>query len=100
MIGVIYALWATGRHKTEESIGDRIAKAAAARTNTLSRAWLRAASCGEAAAPWHNLVGAIIRADAYKVAEGVREVMKMGSSSGADALAGFIAASLSLDTVE
>ena len=74
----------------------RIIQLVCKRTNSLSRAWLEAAGRGEAAAPWHDLVRGIIRDDLTLVEETIKDILNLGSSSGADALAGFAAGSILL----
>jgi hypothetical protein len=91
LMGIIYSLWANGEFKSRKSMIKKIIQLAGKRTTTLSRAWLEAAGCGEAADPWHDLVRGIIRDDLTLVEETIKDILDIGSSSGADALAGFVA---------
>ena len=99
LMGVIYSHWVMGENSSNRLKIDRIARVAGERTNTLSRAWLQAASHGEAAAPWHKLVAAVISGNPADLAQAVNKILEIGSSSGADALAGFLAASQLLNSM-
>ncbi len=88
LVGVIYALWATGTAK--KSI-DILVQVAGPRTTTLSAAWLRAAGRGEAVEAWHDLLEAVSENDDSAVERALQGITAIGSSSGRDALAGFTA---------
>jgi hypothetical protein len=88
LVGVIYALWATG---TAGEVIDNLVEAAVGRTTSLSAAWLQAAGRGEAAKPWHELMQAINENDAMAVERALQRIAAIGHSSGGDALAGFTA---------
>jgi hypothetical protein len=92
LLGIIYGLWADGGREPARTrqIAACIAAAAAARTTTLSAAWLTAAARGEAGRPWHNLITAL--RDNKNVPQTIDHILATGHTSGADALAGFIAA--------
>ncbi|GMQ77546.1 MAG: hypothetical protein BMS9Abin02_0034 [Anaerolineae bacterium] len=96
LMGFIYSFWANSDINSRKSMIKRIIQLAGNRTNTLSRAWLEAAGRGEAAAPWHDLVKGIVRDDLTLVEETTNDILDIGSSSGADALAGFVATSILL----
>lgn len=87
VMGMLYALWAL-RPDLAAATAHAIAARAAARTTTLSAAWLRAAGRGEADATWHSLVQALAGRGGVGAAAG--RVMAVGHTSGADALAGFV----------
>lgn len=91
LVGVIHALWATRPQAQALTLSLVLAEAAVPRTNSLSAAWLNAASQGEAGEPWHELVQAIDGDDAEAVEAAVMRILPTGHSSGADALGGFIA---------
>jgi hypothetical protein len=94
LLGVIYSLWlAHARRKTAQTqkIIETIAAEAAPRTTTLSAAWLTAAARGEAGRPWHTLITAL--RDGKNISPAIDHILATGHTSGADALAGFIAAS-------
>ncbi|MGQ0602363.1 MAG: DUF2877 domain-containing protein, partial [Anaerolineales bacterium] len=92
--GALFAVWAgllpspNGRGAGGEG---EIAEAAAPRTTTLSAAYLRAAARGECMALWHNLFTALCD-DGRDLRPEIGELLSVGHTSGADALAGFIAA--------
>jgi hypothetical protein len=68
-----------------------LAEAAAPLTTTLSAAWLRAAAAGEFAEPWHQLVAALGSQNQDDLQIAADRLLKQGATSGADALAGFLA---------
>lgn len=96
LMGFIYSLWANGELKTRKSAIKRMIQLVSKRTNSLSRAWLEASGRGEAAVPWHNLVRGMIRDEPTVVEETTKDIIDIGSSSGADALTGFVATSILL----
>ena len=89
IIGVMLAAWAGLYGATAEDFCAPLANAAAPRTTALSGAFLHAAARGEAMSPWHMLFAALACPDAFAAA--LRTVLEVGHTSGADALAGFIA---------
>jgi hypothetical protein len=90
LMGVIYAMWSLGEAGRSSMI-ESLVSAAVPLTTTLSSAWLKAAASGEAALRWHYLVDAICSGDGSNVADAVRRMAAVGHSSGADALAGYLA---------
>ena len=87
--GAIHALWSRLDEKRAGQIGMAIASAAAPRTNAISGAWLKAAARGEAGEDWHLLIRAL--ASNGKWDKAVIQLLRRGHTSGADALAGFLA---------
>jgi len=65
---------------------------AAPRTGEISAAYLKAAHAGEASEPWHRLLTALASEDAGSPEEPAGAVMRIGETSGADMLAGFLTA--------
>lgn len=92
LLGVLYALWATRPPQQAAALADAIAARAVPRTSRLSAAWLKAAARGEAARPWHTLVEALVCADQTAVVAAARGILRVGHTSGSDALAGFVCA--------
>jgi hypothetical protein len=90
-------LWARLAHSSPRSLCRLLAEAAAPRTTTLSAAFLRAAARGECSAAWHMLLATLSEGTDAEVARAVREVLSHGATSGADALAGFLWAGLSVN---
>lgn len=78
LMGVIYALWVW--QPSIEWIR-LISDTAVARTTTLSAAFLKAAANGEATIHWHDFVNGKPHA--------IQNILNIGHTSGADALAGF-----------
>jgi hypothetical protein len=85
LVGVMAALWLTGR--TE--IPPHIADIAALRTTALSAAFLRAAGRGEFIESWQRLAQVLETQDTEAITQVVNEIAGFGASSGVDALAGF-----------
>lgn len=90
MLGAIHALWAADEMDRVPDLGNAVVEAAGRRTNAVSLAWLRAAARGEAGNEWHALFDAILAG--RLIDEAARGVIRRGHTSGADALAGFVAA--------
>jgi hypothetical protein len=90
MLGAIHALWAAGEMDRVPDLGSAVVEAARSRTNAISLAWLRAAARGEAGNEWHALFEAILAG--RPIDEVARVLIRRGHTSGADALAGFVAA--------
>jgi hypothetical protein len=91
LMGAIYALWALRSPEEAHQLANLIVETAVPLTTSLSGAWLRAAARGEAAQPWHDLVSGLIDGNKATVAGAVDQILAIGHSSGADALAGFTA---------
>jgi hypothetical protein len=91
LVGLMHALWATRPETAALAVSLVLAKAAIPRTNSLSAAWLKVASQGEAGEPWHELIEAIAAINDEAVERAVMRILPTGHSSGADALGGFIA---------
>jgi hypothetical protein len=106
LIGVMHALWAGLPESEAKWISHRLAQVSAPRTNQLSAAWLRAAADGEATWPWHRLIATLSnttpRNPSARLADRDQEfaaktplsaaldLLAIGHTSGADALAGFL----------
>jgi hypothetical protein len=69
-----------------------LADSAAPLTTHLSAAYLRAAARGECSAPWHALFAALGGGRRAATLRAVAGLLAVGHTSGADALAGFLAA--------
>ncbi|MCW5873666.1 MAG: DUF2877 domain-containing protein [Anaerolineales bacterium] len=91
LLGAMYGLWATRSAAAAGELAALMANVASERTHALSAAWLAAGSRGEAAAPWHQLVDAITAQDPAALQAAVMRILPTGHTSGADALAGFVA---------
>jgi hypothetical protein len=91
LLGAMYGLWATRPAAAAGQLAEGMADVAVERTHALSAAWLAAGSRGEAAAPWHQLVAAIAAGDSAALQAAAMRILPTGHTSGADALAGFMA---------
>jgi hypothetical protein len=90
LMGVIYAVWSSLEAERALRIGHSIAAVAAPLTTTVSGAYLQAAAAGGASAPWHDLVEALVGEDDGAIEAAVARLARIGHTSGADALAGFV----------
>lgn len=90
LMGAVYAAWIIHPHEVAECIVKEIAKVATPMTTSLSAAWLRAAARGEAGILWHKLFDALISGNETAVDARASNILSIGATSGADALAGFI----------
>jgi hypothetical protein len=95
LVGILHAVavWPSlaGRHGPA-ALRALLHGASAPRTTRISRAYLEAAARGWATEPWHALVRAVTAggdAGDDTRCEAVREVVRVGETSGADALTGF-----------
>ena len=93
--GAIHALWAKQNEERASRMGEAIAGEATPRTNAVSAEWLRAAARGEAGADWHMLAQAI--ATNQQVEHTMIRLLHRGHTSGADAMAGFLATLSAID---
>lgn len=75
-----------------ETVAEAVLKGASGQTTALSLAMLRTAADGQAPEPWHELVRSMANADPVPVREASSHILRQGATSGADALAGFLAA--------
>lgn len=92
IVGVLLAIWAGLYGRGAETLCQPVAEAAAPATTTLSAAYLNAAARGECLALWHELFSGIIGDESVEALSGpVQALLSVGHTSGADALAGFLA---------
>lgn len=90
LLGAVYALWICGEPERAGQLATAVVEAAGSRTNAVSLAWLRAAARGEAGNEWHALFNAVLAG--RPIEQAARVLIRRGHTSGADALAGFLAA--------
>ena len=95
VMGAIYATWIIHPPEIASVIAGKIANTAAPLTTSLSAAWLKAAGRGEAGIVWHEFLGALLSNDSLRIQETLNNILAVGETSGADALAGFVAVFLS-----
>ena len=88
LVGMLHGLWTRAADRVEE-LCNAIAKTAIPLTSTLSGAWLEAASQGEAAEVWHDLLSSIQTNHTSGVQSAIQRILRTGETSGADALSGF-----------
>ncbi|HET6823298.1 MAG TPA: DUF2877 domain-containing protein, partial [Anaerolineales bacterium] len=91
IMGAIHAVWIIHPLEVASALTQSIADTAAPLTTSLSAAWLRSAGQGEAGVLWHQFFEALVgRVDAPTyLQEALDNILSVGETSGADALAGF-----------
>jgi hypothetical protein len=95
LAGVLLALAVRQQQQADPElveIAHMLVETAAPRTGEISAAYLKAAHAGEAHERWHHLLSALAAGDAGSIEETAKSVMEAGETSGADMLAGFLAA--------
>lgn len=90
LMGALHAAWIIHPHEIVSDIAQKIAETAAPLTTSLSAAWLRSAGRGEAGELWHQFFDALVSGDEIRINESVENILAVGETSGADALAGFV----------
>ena len=91
LIGVMFGIQSALPTAKAKARSNFIYRASAGRTNRISDAWLLAAADGQAVQSWHELAGAILTHDRRMVDRACQDLIAVGHTSGADALAGFAA---------
>lgn len=94
VVGALLAVWAGLYGPVRESLVRSIVETDAPLTTTLSAAYLHAAARGECIIYWHRLFAALQGSDTDELREATAALMSIGHTSGADGLAGFLAARL------
>jgi hypothetical protein len=92
LVGVMYAICSSPGNADSLRLIETIKDTAIPRTTRLSAAWLEAGAHGEASSVWHSLVHALACQDTSEVEAAATLILPTGHTSGADALAGFLAA--------
>ena len=90
IMGAIYAVWIIHPADVARVIAQEIANTAAPLTTSLSAAWLKAAGRGEAGSLWHEFFDTLFSSNHTQIEEALGNILAVGETSGADALAGFI----------
>lgn len=88
LAGALLGLWAR-HHPRCQRLAAAVFGAAGSRTTTLSRAFLRAASLGQATERWHRLVEALCSGTGKWLDQAIAQVLAFGATSGLDMLYGF-----------
>jgi hypothetical protein len=91
LMGWMHACYCRFPEHRARTLAEAVVGAAAPRTTSLSAAWLLAAADGEAGALWHRLVRGAANGVAGVQRDALRRILATGHTSGADALAGFVA---------
>jgi len=91
LVGCALAGWAGLLPAGAEAMLRRCLSTAADLTGPLSAAWLRAAADGLCHVRWHRLFEAIRVGDRGSITAAARDLIRQGHTSGADALAGYVA---------
>lgn len=91
VMGALYAMRVLHTPERSTELATAILAEMNSRTNRLSRMWLDAAAEGKAVEAWHDLLGALSGRSEISSEQSIERVVEVGHTSGADALAGFIA---------
>lgn len=91
ILGSILATWILKPHHEVKRLCTAIAETATPLTTSISAAWIRAASRGECAEPWHDFFDCLSKGSENKVREASIQLISLGHTSGASAVAGFLA---------
>jgi hypothetical protein len=97
--GGLLAAWMAGGAARVQLIQEPAIRAAG-RTGRLSATMLQAAAKGECGLRWHSLLDALQAGVELDVRRAAQEVVQIGHSSGASALAGFVAVARALTEAE
>jgi hypothetical protein len=89
IVGALYAMWIIHPREIAGILAQELAATAAPLTTSLSAAWLRSAGKGEAGVLWHAFFDALVSNDQIRIKESMENILSVGETSGADALAGF-----------
>jgi hypothetical protein len=89
IMGALYAAWIIHPREIARVLAHEIAESAAGLTTSLSAAWIRSAGRGEAGELWHELFEALTAGAESDIQRSVEQILSIGETSGADALAGF-----------
>lgn len=91
IMGAIHAVWIIHPPEVASALTQAIANTAAPLTTSLSGAWLRFAAKGDAGILWHQFFEALVGrvANPTYLHETMDNILSVGETSGADALAGF-----------
>jgi hypothetical protein len=90
ILGVMFANIMMFNENKSKRINSEIVIEASPLTTTLSISWLISAAKGEFDMKWHDLFEAIKKQEIHHVYLGMKEIFTHGSTSGSDAIAGFI----------
>ena len=90
LVGIMHALWILYDSEEATRLSGIISRAAIPRTTMLSAAWLSVASKGHASESWHDLLEGLTNGYSNDVEGACMRILGTGSTSGADALTGFL----------
>lgn len=88
LMGTIHAAWIIHPQKIAKKISEEIAKVAVPLTTSLSGAWIKSASEGEAGELWHEFFEALL--EDKNIFLPMSKIISVGETSGSDALSGFL----------
>ena len=90
IFGALLAAWILHSPEVAKNLAEEITNVAAPLTTSLSAAWLRSAGRGEAGIRWHVFFESLMSGDPDSIQKTMDNILAIGETSGADALAGFI----------
>ena len=90
LVGFLHALWILCEISCARKWSRYIVDIAAPKTNRLSASWLKEASQGNTSENWHKLFYALKHRNKKGISDACNQIVSIGNTSGADALAGFL----------
>ena len=88
ILGAVLAAWIIHPSNVARILAEEITNIAAPLTTSLSAAWLKSAGRGEAGILWHEFFNALLTGDSIGIQLQITNLLCIGHTSGADALAG------------
>lgn len=89
IMGALYAAWIIHPLEIARTLATRVADETSALTTSLSATWIKSAGRGEAGIRWHEFFCALVLFDVDQIHFAKNNILAVGETSGADALAGF-----------
>jgi hypothetical protein len=100
ILGALLAVWIIHPPEIASVLAEEITNIAAPLTTSLSAVWLRSAGRGEAGILWHKFFDTLIFTDSEQIQTATDNILAIGETSGADALAGFVSVFISYAELE
>lgn len=92
LLGVMMAIWLLTPSSVAERLTMDVSCTVTGKTTLLSESYIKAAGRGEASYQWHELIKAIVAGNKQRLQKAAIQLMRTGSTSGSDALTGFLLA--------
>jgi hypothetical protein len=90
IMGALHAAWIIHPQENAHALGESVAGVCEALTTSLSAAYIKSAGKGEAGELWHDFFNSLIL-QSPNLQSPISNILAIGHTSGADAMAGFLA---------